>query len=73
MSHRYLAPPHVTSVFINSGEARVVDGFAELPDDAPFADHQALRSVGFTLADTAPAKPSPEPSFPTAMELPADE
>ena len=63
MPTRYSAPPHITSVFILSGEARVVDGFAELPDDAHSADHQALLSVGFKLAPSSvePAKPESEP------------
>ena len=54
MPTRYFAPPHIMSVFINSGEARVEDGFAILPDDATDADHRALLAVGFTLAAPAP-------------------
>ena len=70
MPTRYSAPPHITSVFTLSGEARVIDGFAELPDDAHSADHQALLSVGFKLA---PDSPAPARLERKAEEPPADD
>ena len=73
MPTRYSAPPHIMSVFTLGGEARVIDGFVELPDGAHSADHQALLSVGFKRAPDLPAPARLEPSYPTAMDTSADE
>lgn len=56
---RYLAPEHVSSIFISSGEVKVEDGVAVLPDDAPSYDHQALQSVG-CIADASDTEKQPK-------------
>lgn len=48
---KYVAPDHVTSVFLSCGEYAVVDGVAELPDDLSYGDAIGLAANGFVESD----------------------
>jgi uncharacterized protein with GYD domain len=53
MMAKYVAPDHVTSVFLSCGEYAVVEGVAELPDELSYGDAIGLAANGF-VEDTTP-------------------
>jgi hypothetical protein len=55
---RYVAPAHVSSVFLSCGECAVVDGVVELPDDLSEGDLIGLAANGFMAVLDEAATPA---------------
>lgn len=55
---RFTGPKHTTEVYAPSGPIAVKDGVADLRDDAPACDADAMRRAGFS----PDPQPQPEPA-----------
>lgn len=71
---RFAAPEHASDIMLSIGTIPVVDGFADVPDDATEGDLGGLAVNGFTLApDPMPVRVALRAPATPATDAPASD